>query len=198
MRNLLQAGKFLLLDLASTIFFLAVFLVTDNIRLSVILGVALGVGQIGWELVRKRPIDAMQWTSLILVVGAGGATLVTNDPRFVMLKPSVIYALVGAVMLRKGWMNRYLPEIAKEVVPDIAVIFGFVWSGLMFFSAALNIILALNFSVAVWGSIMSAYGIVSKLALFLIQYAVMRYIGVRRRRAVAIPSAAASTASPPR
>ncbi|HYC24990.1 MAG TPA: septation protein IspZ, partial [Roseiarcus sp.] len=124
MRNLLQAGKFLLLDLASTIFFLAVFLVTDNIRLSVILGVALGVGQIGWELVRKRPIDAMQWTSLILVVGAGGATLVTNDPRFVMLKPSVIYALVGAVMLRKGWMNRYLPEIAKEVVPDIAVIFG--------------------------------------------------------------------------
>jgi intracellular septation protein A len=195
---LLQAGKFLLLDLASTIFFLAVFLVTDNIRLSVILGVALGVGQIGWELVRKRPIDAMQWTSLILVVGAGGATLVTNDPRFVMLKPSVIYALVGAVMLRKGWMNRYLPEIAKEIVPDIAVIFGYVWSGLMFFSAALNVVLALNFSAAVWGSIVSAYGIVSKLGLFLIQYAVMRHIGVRRRRAVAIPSAEASTASPPR
>jgi len=198
MRNLLQAGKFLLLDLASTIFFLAVFLVTDNIRLSVILGVALGVGQIGWELVRKRPIDAMQWTSLILVVGAGGATLATNDPRFVMLKPSVIYALVGAVMLRKGWMNRYLPEIAKEVVPDIAVIFGFVWSGLMFFSAALNVVLALNFSAAVWGSIMSAYGIVSKLGLFLIQYAVMRHIGVRRRRAIAIPSAEAPAASPPR
>ena len=28
------------------------------------------------------------------------------------------------------------------MVPDIAVIFGFVWSGLMFFSAALNVIVA--------------------------------------------------------
>ncbi|HXW19161.1 MAG TPA: septation protein IspZ [Roseiarcus sp.] len=124
MKNLLQAGKLLFLDMASTLFFLALFLATDNIRLSVILGVALGVVQIGWEFYRRRPIDAMQWTSLVLVVGSGTAALATNDPRFVMMKPSLIYALVGAVMLRKGWMNRYLPAIAMEVVPDIAVIFG--------------------------------------------------------------------------
>jgi intracellular septation protein len=183
MKNLFQAGKFLLLDMASTIFFLVLFLTTDSIRLSVTLGVALGIAQIGWELLRRRPIDAMQWLSLVLVVGAGAATLATNDPRFVMLKPSLIYALVGTVMLRKGWMNRYLPEIAKEIVPDIAVIFGYVWSGLMFFSAALNVVLALNFSIVAYASLMSAYGVASKLGLFLIQYALMRYIGVRRHRA---------------
>jgi hypothetical protein len=86
-------------------------------------------------------------------------------------------------MLKPGWINRYLPPVAKEVAPDIVVIFGFVWAGLMFFSAALNIFVALRFSVVTWASSMSIYAIVSKLGLFLIQYAAMRYIGVRRRHA---------------
>ena len=183
MRNLFAAAKLLLLDLASTFFFLVLYLLTKNIPLSVALGVALGIAQIGWELVRKKPIDTMQWLSLFLVVGAGAATLVTNDPRFVMVKPSLIYLVVGTVMLKPGWMNRYLPPVAKELVPDIAVIFGFAWSGLMFLSAALNLIVAMNFSVVTWASFMSVYGVVSKLGLFLIQYATMRTIGVRRRRA---------------
>jgi intracellular septation protein len=186
MKDLFQAGKFLLLDMASTIVFLVVFLAIDNIRLSVMLGVAFGVAQIGWELLRRRPIDVMQWLSLVLVVGSGAAALLTDNPRYVMLKPTLIYALVGAVMLRKGWMNRYLPPIATTVVPDVAVVFGFVWSALMFFSSALNIVIALNFSVAAWASIMSVYGLLSKLALFLVQYAVMRFMGVRRRRATLV------------
>jgi len=191
MRDLFTAAKLLLLDMASTVFFLVVFLLTKNIPLAVALGVAVGVAQIGWEFVRKRPIDTMQWMSLFLVVGAGTATLITNDPRFVMVKPSLIYLVVGVVMLKPGWMNRYLPPVAKELVPDLAFIFGFIWSGLMFFSAALNVIVALNFSVVTWASFMSVYGIVSKLGLFLIQYAVMRYVGIRRRRAVPSPAAAA-------
>ena len=191
MRDLFAAAKLLLLDMASTVFFLVVFLLSKNIPLAVALGVALGVAQIGWEFVRKRPIDTMQWMSLFLVVGAGTAALITNDPRFVMVKPSLIYLVVGVVMLKPGWMNRYLPPVAKELVPDLAFIFGFIWSGFMFFSAALNVIVALNFSVVTWASFMSVYGIVSKLGLFLIQYAVMRYVGIRRRRAVPSPAAAA-------
>ncbi len=191
MRDLFAAAKLLLLDMASTVFFLVVFLLSKNIPLAVALGVALGVAQIGWEFVRKRPIDTMQWLSLFLVVGAGTATLMTNDPRFVMVKPSLIYLVVGLVMLKPGWMNRYLPPVAKELVPDLAFIFGFIWSGLMFFSAALNLIVALNFSVATWASFMSVYGIVSKLGLFLIQYAVMRYVGIRRRRATPTPAVTA-------
>ena len=183
MKNLFEAGKLLLLDMASTFFFLVIYLMTHNITLSVVLGMALGMGQIGWQFARKARIDTMQWMSLFLVLGAGAATLLTNDPRFVMIKPSVIYLIVGIVMLKPGWMNRYLPPIAIELVPDIAVIFGYLWAGLMFFSAALNLVVALNFSVVTWSAAMSIYAIVSKAALFLIQYATMRTIGVRRRRA---------------
>jgi intracellular septation protein len=184
-KNLLKAGKLLLLDMASTFFFLVLYLLTKNIPLSVALGIALGVAQISWEFTHKKPIDTMQWMSLFLVVGSGAATLAAADPRFVMVKPSLIYIVVGVVMLKPGWMNRYLPPLAMEVVPDLIFVFGFIWSGLMFFSAALNVIVALNFSVAAWASFMSVYGIVSKLGLFLIQYGTMRTIGVRRRRAMA-------------
>ena len=189
MKNLFEAGKLLLLDMASTFFFLVLYLLTHNITLSVALGMALGIGQIGWQFARKRPIDTMQWMSLFLVLGSGAATLITNDPRFVMVKPSVIYAIVGIVMLKPGWINRYLPPVAIELVPDIAFIFGFVWAGLMFFSAGLNLIVALNFSVMTWSAFMSIYGIVSKLALFLIGFVTMRTIGMRRRRAQMVPAA---------
>ena len=182
MKNLFEAGKVLLLDMAATLLFLVLFLLTHNVALSVVLGMALGIAQIGWQLARRMPIDTMQWMSLFLVLGAGTVTLLTNDPRFVMIKPSVIYIIVGIVMLKRGWMNRYLPPVAIELVPDIAVIFGYAWSGLMFFSAALNVFVALNFSVVTWSATMSIYGIVSKLAMFLIGYAVMRTIGATRRR----------------
>ena len=182
MRNLFEAGRLLLLDMAATLFFLVLYLLTHNVALSVILGMALGIAQIGWQLARRKPIDTMQWMSLFLVLGAGTVTLITDDPRFVMIKPSVIYLIVGVVMLKRGWMNRYLPPIAIELVPDIAVIFGYAWSGLMFFSAALNLIVALNFSVVTWSVTMSVWGIASKAAMFLIGYAVMRTIGAARSR----------------
>jgi intracellular septation protein len=193
MRNLLEAGRMLLLDMAATLFFLVLYLLTHNVALSVVFGMALGVAQIGWQLARGKPIDTMQWMSLFLVLGAGTVTLITNDPRFLMIKPTVIYLIVGIVMLKRGWMNRYLPPIAIELVPDIAVIFGYAWSVLMFFSAALNLIVALNFSVVTWSATMSIWGIASKVLLFLIGYATMRIIGKRRHRARQLQQGVAGT-----
>jgi intracellular septation protein len=181
MKDLFDSGTLLVLDLASTFVFLIAYLLTNSIPFSVTLGMVLGVAQIGWEFARKRPIGTMQWMSLFLVVCFGGITLITNDPRFVMIKPSLIYTVVGIVMLKPGWMNRYLPPVAIAEMPDVVRIFGFIWSGLMFFSAGLNVIVVLGFSVVTWASFMSVYGIVSKLALFLIQYGTMRYVGFSRR-----------------
>ncbi|MGY4500758.1 intracellular septation protein [Bradyrhizobium sp. GM24.11] len=182
MRNLFEASKLLLLDMAATLFFLVLYLLTHNVTPAVVLGMALGIAQISWQLAHGKPIDTMQWMSLFLVLGAGTVTLLTHDPRFVMIKPSVIYVVAGVVMLKRGWINRYLPPIALDLIPDIAIIFGYAWSGLMFFSAALNLIVALNFSVVMWSATMSIWGIASKLVLFLIGYATMRSIAVARRR----------------
>jgi len=183
MNNLLQSARLLVSDLASTLLFLAVLLITKDLMLAVALGVGLGIVQIVWMKARGQRIDTMQWLSIGLVVVSGIATMLTSDARFVMLKPTVIYCIVGAYMLRPGWMNRYLPPIAVQTVPDLAWIFGFVWAGLMFLSAALNIALALTLDPVSWSATMSIWGIASKVVLFLVQYVTMRTIGVRRARA---------------
>src|SRR5215471_6306196 len=180
MKNFLYAAKLLVLDLASTIVFLILFLLTGNVPLSVGLGIALGLAQIALQFLREKPIETMEWLSLFLVVGSGAATLATNDPRFVMFKPTLIYVIVGVVMLKPGWINRYLPPLARAIVPDVARIVGFLWAGLMFVSAAVNAFVALNFSIVTWASFMSIYGIVSKVALFLVGFGIMRTIGRRR------------------
>lgn len=187
MKDLAVAGRALLLDLASTLFFLALFALTGNAALAAVLGVALAVFQIGWRLVRRKTVDALQWVSLLVVAAGGGATLLTHDPRFVMLKPSIVYLLVGWAMLRKGWMLRYMPARAIETVPDLATGFGYAWAGLMFFSAVLNVVLASTCGILVWGTVMTAWGTGSKLALFFAQYGVMKAVG--RRRHVRVPAA---------
>lgn len=183
MKDLLQAAKFLAFDLASTLFFFALYSTTHDIALSVIAGLALAFGQIGWELVRKKPVDAVQWMSLVAVAASGLSTLHTGNPIYVMLQPSAIYVLVGLAMLQRGWMNRYLPERALQYLPDLGIAFGYVWAGLMFVSAAVNLGFALTFNIHGWGAAIATWGIVSKAALTLIQFAVMKSTGKRRRQA---------------
>ncbi|HEX4028438.1 MAG TPA: septation protein IspZ [Rhizomicrobium sp.] len=183
MKDLLRALKFLLFDLAATLFFLSLYSLTHNLMLAVIAGLALALGQIGWELVRGKPVDALQWVSLVVVAASGLGALDTGNPLYVMLQPSILYLLTGAAMLKRGWMNRYLPPRAREYVPDLGLAFGYVWAGLMFFSAAVNLMLALSLDLKSWGVAISAWGIASKAALLLIQFGVMKSTGRRRYRA---------------
>ncbi|MEN3350693.1 MAG: hypothetical protein V7632_4328 [Bradyrhizobium sp.] len=186
MKHFLNAAKLLFLDLASTLFFLVVYLLTHNTALSVGLGIAFGLVQIGSQLIRRKPIHAMEWLSLILIIIAGTATLLTHDLRFVLFKPSVIYAIVGVVMLKRGWLNRYVPEVARMVAPDIATAVGYAWAGLMFVSAAVNGFVALTCSLETWAVVMPIYGIVSKVVVFLAGFAVLRM--TVRRRLYAMPA----------
>jgi len=62
----------------------------------------LGAGQFALARWRRRRIETMQWLSFALVVVLGAAALLTDDPRFMMAKPSIVHFAVGAVMLRPG------------------------------------------------------------------------------------------------
>ncbi|UPJ28994.1 septation protein IspZ [Bradyrhizobium sp. CW1] len=184
MSDFLRTAKFLLLDLSSTIFFVVLHLLTHNTVLSVVLGSALGVIQIIVQLIRGRPVHSMEWLSLFLVLAAGSATIATDDPRFVLFKPSVIYGIVGAVMLRAGWMIRYLPAIAKAVSSDVAIVVGYCWAALMFLSAALNALVAAVCTVQTWAMVMPIFGIASKGAIFVGGFLAIRLTTMRRIRAM--------------
>ena len=114
MKDFLNAVKLLVIDLASTFFFLAVFFLTHNTVLAVSLGMALGVAQIATLFIRRKPIGAVGWLSLVLIIASGSTTLLTNDPRFMLFKPSVFYAIAGVVMLKPGWMLRICRPLQRR------------------------------------------------------------------------------------
>jgi intracellular septation protein A len=182
-KEFLLAARALLLDIASMVVFLVVVWLTDNLYWSAAIGMAFGVAQIVWQLARHQPIEALQWLSLVQVLAAGTATLLTDNATFMMLKPSVLSVVLGVVMLKRGWMKRYISPATAALVGDIAIRFGFIWAWLMFFTGALNIALALTLDTKTWSVAMSFWGLGSNIALFLLQYAVMDWIARRRTAA---------------
>ena len=69
------------------------------------------------------------------------------------------------------------------------MIFGYVWAGLMFATAAANLYVALNLDPKTWAWFVGVVPLASKLALFAIQYLTMRLI-VRGRMRAGAPVAA--------
>ena len=117
MAQLLKSARLLVSDLAATIAFLAVLVATKELMLAVVIGVALGAAQIGWLVARGRPIAAMQWLSISLVIVSGLATLLTRDVRFLVWGIASKLALfVGqfAVMRTIG-ARRRAPSLAANI-----------------------------------------------------------------------------------
>jgi intracellular septation protein len=184
MKHFLAAFRPLAEDFLSTIFFVAIYAATGSVRLGIALGIGIGVAQIAYLLARGRKIDLMQWMSLALVVTLGGATLLTHNPRFVMVKPSIGTFAVGCVMLRRNWMGRYLPPIVTQNVSEpVLAGWGYVWSALMFVLAAANLFVAFEFGMAAWAWFVSVVPLACQILLFVTQYASLRYLVRRSIRA---------------
>jgi len=184
---IVHAGKWIAADLFSTLLFVGLFALTGSVYVATGLAIVAGIAQLAWLKLRGSPIDAMQWMSLGLVVVFGGASLITHDPHFVMFKPTLIYAALGVVMLKPGWIVRYQPPLAVRWSRDVAMVFGYVWAGLMFATGALNLALVAHGDTKLWGWFLGVFPIASKLALFAVQYALTRAIVIRRMRAAGAP-----------
>lgn len=177
-------------DFLSAFVFLGVYLATGNLPLAVGLAMAVGVVQFALAKWRGRRLEAMQWLSLGLVITLGAVTLITNDSRFMMAKPSFIHFAIGAVMLRPGWMDRYLPPMVRDnLPPQVIVLTGYAWAGLMFTLGLLNLYVAANYSPVAWGYFISFGAGGAKIAAFFAQYFVFQMLIRRKLRAGAIERA---------
>lgn len=68
---------------------------------------------IQWRLTGK--LAPMQIATLVLVVVFGGLSVWLNDPRFLKIKPTIIYLLFAAILgaalaLRRNWLGAVLSE----------------------------------------------------------------------------------------
>ena len=153
----------LILDTAAGLLFLAVLLITHDVAAAVVAGAAASAALIGWLLATRQAVAPLQWLAFGLVVGLGGASLVTRDPRFVMIKPSLIQACLGVAMLQPGWMRRYLnPRRLAPIPPGVIVATGYAYAALLFALAAANLAMALIAGPVAW----AAYASVGPLTAF--------------------------------
>jgi intracellular septation protein A len=169
----------LAVDFLSTIAFLAVYGVSGNVAAATLVAIAIAIGQFVHARVSGRPLSFMTAASLILVIALGGATLLTHDPRFVLIKPSIAHFAIGAIMLRRGWMLRYLPPIVTATIPHAVTVAGYAWAALMFVLGAGTIAVAMTGDMWLWGIYVGVVAVGAKIAAFLVQYMIFRLL-VRR------------------
>lgn len=196
MRNLAYAFRPLANDLASSVFFALLLVMGLDAATATVVAILFGLGHVGLWLARGKSVAPLQWASLGLVLLFGAASLLTHDVRFLMAKPSLVYLVIAVVMLKRGWMLRYLPPVAAGHGEPLMIAFGYVWAGLMIVSAVTNLVVAVWFTEA-WPMYKAIFPLGSKLALFAIQYlTIHRYVRgkvraeMQTRTQAALPAAA--------
>jgi intracellular septation protein len=172
-------------DFFSTILFLAIYLATDNVLLATGVAIAGAVAQVIYSRVKGNPLGYMTYASLALVIVLGSATLLTHDPRFVLAKPAIGHFAIGAIMLKRGWMLRYLPAIVTDNIPEYVTVAGYAWAALMFALGAGTIGVALTGDMKLWTFYVTVVLIGAKFAAFAIQYVAFRLLIGSRLRAAA-------------
>jgi intracellular septation protein len=178
-----QVFKQLFADFFSTIVFLAIYLTTGNIYVATGVAIAGGIGQFALARHQGRALDVMNWASLGLVIVLGGATILTQDARFVMMKPSIAHFAIAAIMLRRGWMLRYLPPVVKENISANTIIgAGYCWAALMAALGLANIAIAATGDMKLWAWFISVGAVGAKVAAFGVQYLIFRSIIYRKIR----------------
>ncbi|GLR90717.1 inner membrane-spanning protein YciB [Bradyrhizobium iriomotense] len=172
-------------DFLSTIVFLVIYLVTDNIILATSLAVAGAIAQVIYARVKGKALGYMTYASLALVIVLGTATILTQDPRFVLAKPSIAHFAIGAIMLKPGWMLRYMPARVTDVIPEYVTAAGYAWAVLMFVLGAGTIAVAWTGDLKLWAFYVSVVAVGAKIVAFAIQYVIFRIIITSRLRAAA-------------
>jgi intracellular septation protein A len=172
-------------DFFSTIVFLAVYLATDNVLLATGVAIAGAIAQVIYSRVKGKPLGYMSYASLALVIVLGGATLLTHDPRFVLAKPAIGHFAIGAIMLKRGWLLRYLPPIVTDNIPEYVTVAGYAWAALMFVLGAGTIGVAMTGDMKLWTLYVTVVLVGAKLAAFGVQYVAFRILIGNRLRAAA-------------
>jgi intracellular septation protein len=172
-------------DFFSTILFLAIYLATDNVLLATGVAIAGAVAQVIYSRVKGKPLGYMTYASLALVIVLGSATLLTHDPRFVLAKPAIGHFAIGAIMLKRGWMLRYLPAIVTETIPEYVTVAGYAWAALMFVLGAGTIGVAMTGDMKLWTFYVTVVLVGAKIAAFGAQYVAFRLLIGGRLRAAA-------------
>jgi intracellular septation protein A len=138
-------------DFLSAIFFLLAYVTFGNVRLAGVCLIAARLAQLGGIKLTGRRIHQMQWMRFALVLVLGGATVLTQNPDFIMVQPSALHFAVAGLMLWRGGMVLYITSAARQRVPEtVTVAAGYAWAALMAALGLTNLMIVLYFNLTTW------------------------------------------------
>lgn len=125
-------------------------MITATLAFMVAILISITVG-----LIVLRRVSPMTWISAILILGFGGLTVYFHDPKFIQLKPTIIYVFF-AVMLLAGLARRkaVLRWLFGPIFPGLTDL-GWMkltrnWALFFLFLAAANEVMRATLSFDTW------------------------------------------------
>jgi intracellular septation protein len=143
----------LALDLGPLILFFAAFKFGDIFKATaVFMAATLAALAIGYA--RTRKISPMPLVTAIIVVVFGGLTLYLKNDTFIKMKPTVLYATFGALLLGGLAFNRLFIKVVFAQAFELDEVgwrrLTWRWGFFALALAALNEIIWRNFSTDIW------------------------------------------------
>lgn len=177
----MSAGLKLLLDLGPLVVFFAAYF-KGNIYIATGAFMAATVAAIAVYWLKARHIPMSQIITLVIVLVFGGLTLALDDPRFIKMKPTMIYVLFSAILFGGLATGRSLLKVVFEsAFPPLTEagwrILTIRWAIFFAVLAVLNEVIWRSFSEEFWVSF-KLFGFLPLTMVF-----AMLQIGVMNRHA---------------
>lgn len=127
--------------------FFGIFVATACFMAAVLLALALG-------FVREKRLSPMPLVTAILVLVFGGLTLYLRNDVFIKIKPTILYALFGTLLLGGLAFNRLLIKYVFSAAFELSEAgwrnLTWRWAAFFLCLAALNEVVWRSFSTSVW------------------------------------------------
>ena len=165
-----------LFDLFPVLLFFAAFKIY-GIFVATAVAIVATFLQISWMWLRHRKVDSMYWTSLVIIVLLGGATLVLQDEAFIKWKPTVLYWLFAVVL----WVSVlfFKKNLIKALLQKQMMLTTAIWrklniSWIVFFVLMgwINIYIAFNYPIETWVNF-KLFGSFGLMLVFLVIQAIL-------------------------
>jgi intracellular septation protein len=126
--------------------------------------------QVIWSALRHRKVEKLLWINFGAILFFGSLTLLLHDKRFIMIKPTIVYWIIAsALIIAHAGFGKNLIKVMMEAqfdAPDRLWkrwLFG--WAAFFGVLGVVNLLVAWNFSEAVWATFKAFGGLTLTLAL---------------------------------
>lgn len=161
-----------LLDFLPIIIFFAVYQFTDDLIFATAVLIPVTVVQVGLVYLLTKTIEKMALATLALVVVLGGLTVLLQDGWFIMWKPTVVNWLFALVFLGSHAIGER--TIVERMMGHAIALpqrhwrrLSFSWVCFFIASGIANLVVAYQFSEAVWVNF-KLFGLLGLTILFVI------------------------------